>query len=114
AAKRSERLSLEGRTPVTVSYHPGGRTLEEEFDEAMGAASLPLERLAVLQQYLREAGTRRQAADERFVAPTLAALSEQAAKFQLRRPADALAASLALEVAAAMGLTVTQAAPSPE
>jgi len=114
AAKRSEQLSLAGR-PIVVTYHPGGRTLEEELAEAAAGARMPLELLAVLQQYVREARTRKVTVDPEFVAPLLATLAKQAADFADYRTGDALAASLAIGAAVAMALPApAEPFPAPE
>ena len=54
AAKRSDRLSLEGRHPIEVVYHPGGRSLEDELAADAEAATMPLEKLEVLRRYVRD------------------------------------------------------------
>ncbi len=106
AAKKHAQLCLEGRSPVTISYHPQGRTLEEELAALVQAAKTPLERMAVLQQYLREIRGRKLQANAAFVGPILEALAEQAATFLHKRPSDALAAALAMDDAQANGLTL--------
>jgi transcription elongation GreA/GreB family factor len=103
AAKRCERLSLEGKNPITILYHPEGRTLEQEFAGGLEAARTPLEYLDVLRRYLREAKQRRAKTDEAFVGGIVAALADQARSFLATRPADALAAALALDRAAHLG-----------
>ena len=109
AARRCHNLSIEGRNPVTVSYHPGGRTLEDELQSAVEAAKVPLETLGVLRQYARELGVRRQQAQTDFLAPILAGLAAQADTYRTRRPLDAMTAALALEEAARLGLpTIAQ------
>ncbi|MCY2926411.1 MAG: GreA/GreB family elongation factor, partial [Planctomycetota bacterium] len=109
AAKRCSNLSIEGRSPVMVSYHPGGRTLEAEMQSAVEAAKVPLETLGVIRQYARELGVRRQAANTDFLGPILAGLAAQADTYRTRRPADALVAAMALEEAARLGLpTITK------
>ena len=104
AAKRCTQLSLEGRNPVIISYHPQGRTLEEEMSAAVQAARTPLERLAALQQYVRGARQRKLQVRAEFVAPVMAALAEQAGSYRQKRPADALAAALGIDAALALGL----------
>ena len=102
AAKRSPQLALEGRSPVVVKYYPQGRSLEEELAPAAEQAKMPLERLALLQQYVRESRQRKTPIDEGFVAPLLAGLAEQARTFMAKRPADALAAALAIDALAGL------------
>jgi transcription elongation GreA/GreB family factor len=114
AAKRNEQLSLEGR-PIVVSYHPAGRTLEEEMAAPAAAATMPLERLEVLRRYAREAQGRKLKIDPAFAQPLVNSLAEQAETFRARSPGDALAASLAIAAAANLGLPAPQRAfPTPE
>ena len=108
AAKRSPHLSLEGRNPVTISYHAGGRTLEEEFAPALAEARTPLAQLAVLEQYLRDARDRKLAAQAAFTEPILVSLAKASISYQSNRPADALAAALALDRAKSLGLPVPE------
>jgi transcription elongation GreA/GreB family factor len=109
AAKRSGQLSLEGRSPIMLSYHLQGRTLEQELAGAAQSAKTPVERLGVLQQYLREARQRKLEPSPAFAGPIVEALAEQAASYRQKRPADALAAALAVESAVAMGLPAPEA-----
>ena len=103
AAKRSESLSLEGR-PVTVSYHPHGRTLEEELAGPAHEARSVHDRLAVLRQYGRELGRRNLEVDAGFVSPIMEQLARQAGSARGRHVADALAAALGIEELTALGL----------
>ena len=77
---------------------------------AVAAAVMPLERLAVVKQYAREAQARKAAIEPGFVAAIIEGLAQQARDFAVRRPADALAAALALNAAAALGLPKPAAA----
>jgi transcription elongation factor GreA len=104
AAKRCHNLSIEGRSPVMISYHAGGRTLEDEMAPAVKGAKVPIETLALIRQYARELGVRRQEAKTDFLGPILAGLAAQADTYRTRRPADALTAAMALEEAARLGL----------
>lgn len=114
AAKRHEQLSLEGR-PIVVSYHPAGRTLEEEMAALAAAATMPLERLDVLRRYAREVQSRKLQVDHAFAQPIMNSLAEQAETFRKRSPGDALGASLAIALAQGMGLPAPQREfPTPE
>lgn len=108
AAKRSPHLSLEGRNPVTIFYHAGGRTLEEEFAQALVEARTPLSQLAVLEQYLRDARDRKLAVNTAFVESILVSLAKASIAYQSNRTADALAAALALDRAKSLGLSVPE------
>jgi len=104
AAKRSEVLSVEGRNPVIVSYHPQGRTLEQELSAAAAAAHVPQARLEVLRQYVRQAAQRKLPVRAEFAGPLLEALAAHAQQYCAARPADALAAALGVEEMVAAGL----------
>ncbi len=115
AARRCPNLALEGRSPVVIKYHAGGLTLEQEMAGAVAAAKTPLDKLAVVQQYVREARDRKTSVDATFIAPVVSSLGEQARAFKANRPADALAAALAVDAAEALGLPRPAAAfPSPK
>jgi transcription elongation GreA/GreB family factor len=113
AAKRSPQLTLEGRSPITVVYHPGGRTLEEELEPALKSARTPMDWYGLLQQYLREARTRKVPVDAGFAGRLVEALAEQAKLYLARRPLDALTASLAVQVGLRAGATAPAAPASP-
>ena len=104
AAKRSPNLTLEGRSPIVVLYHPGGRTLEEEMAAPLEAARTPMALHALLQQYLREAKSRKLSASAAFAGGILQKLAEESQSYLHRRPADALAAALAIEMAIRAGV----------
>jgi len=104
AARRSETLSVEGRNPAVIRYHPDGRSLEQELAGAAAKARLPLERFAVLQQYLRELKHRKLEASKEFAVPIMNALAEQAESFRDHRPVESLEAVLAIQAAVAAGL----------
>ncbi len=95
AARKSELLTMDGR-PVVVTYHPHGRSLEEELAPAVKKARVPAELLDVLRTYEREVRHRHVEIDQEFVKSIANALAKQADKYRKRRPADALTASLGL------------------
>ena len=113
AAKRSTQLSIEGRSPVTITYHATGRTLEEEFSDAARKARTPLAHLDVLKAYVREARDRRTPMQETFTTPTMTMLADHAVNYQHSRGADALAAALAFGAATALGIKAPVACPTP-
>ncbi len=104
AAKRCSQLSLEGRSPIIVGYYAQGRSLEDEMLPTLAAAKMPLEKLDIIESYVRQAKQRKVPVIADFVAPILAALAQQATQYQKDRTGDALAAALALEVAQELGL----------
>ena len=114
AAKRCEKLSVEGKNPIHLVYHAAGRSLEEELSAEVAAAKTPLEYLELLRRYAREARQRKVQRDEDFAASLTDALADQARSFLRARPTDALAASLSLSSAAALGFaSPAETFPSP-
>jgi len=104
AAKRCPQLVLEGRNPVTVVYHPQGLTLEQEMAPVLEAARGPVELLAALEQYVRQAQQRKAPVDEAFAAEIMARLAGQARSPLGGRVETALAASASIAAAVAMGV----------
>lgn len=104
AAKRCPKLSLEGRNPVFLVYHPQGVSLEDELAAEVEAAKTPLEYLDLLRRYAREAKQRKVALQPAFTARLAEALARDANGFLKDRPGDALAASLALQQIAKLGM----------
>ena len=104
AIKRCPNLGLEGRSPVVIRYHAGGLTLEKELASTVAAAKTPVEKLAALTQYVREARSRKTPIDGAFAGSLVEGLAQQAHQFKDKRPADALAATLALQAAKDLGL----------
>ncbi len=104
AAKRSETLSLEGRSPAVISYHRHGRAIEEEFVKSVSMARMPLEFYAVASQYARELISRKVQADPVFAGSLMNKLAELTAAFMPHRQEDALAGALAIEHVASLGL----------
>jgi transcription elongation GreA/GreB family factor len=105
AVKRTEQLTLEGKNPVTIVYHPHGRTVEEELADEVAKAYTPLQRLALLRVYVREVNHRQGELDATFPAPLLTGLAEQVGRFADTRPAEALVASLAICEAVEAGMS---------
>ena len=104
AAKKCPQLALEGRSPVALVYHAQGLSLEEELAPTAKVALMPLEKLAVLENYARQAKQRKVAVNVAWAGTIVNALAEQAISFVTDRPADALAATLALDALAKQGL----------
>ena len=114
AVKRSAFLTIEGRGPTFVVYHPQGHSLEQELADSIEQAKVPLELLNVLKQYVREVKQRKLKIDPAFVSPIIETLAGQADSFRKRRAADALTASLAIGIAGGLGLGSPETAyPSP-
>jgi len=104
AAKRSENLTIEGRNPTIVSYHPGGRSPEEQLASAVENARTPLAFLDVLRKYAGETRSRKLPQDPTFVEPIMRMLAHQAESYRQRRPTDALTASLVIDAMVAAGM----------
>jgi len=115
AAKKCDKLSVEGRNPIFLVYHPHGLTLEEEMTREIEAAKTPLETLELVRRYAREARQRKLDIDAAFAAAMVNTLAEQASSFQRARPTDALTASLGVAVATGLGLAAAvKPCPSPK
>jgi transcription elongation GreA/GreB family factor len=65
---------------------------------------MPLEKLAVLENFVRQSKQRKVPVNAEFVGAIVDTLAQQARQYQKDRTGDALAAALALEVAGEMGL----------
>ncbi|MDP6546806.1 MAG: GreA/GreB family elongation factor [Phycisphaerae bacterium] len=114
AVKRSTFLTIEGRNPTFVVYHPQGHSLEQELAASVEQARVPLELLNVLKQYVREVKQRKLQIDPAFVSPIIETLADQSDSFRKRRAADALTASLAIGIACSLGLAPPEESyPSP-
>lgn len=104
AAKRCEQVSLSSDRPVVLSYHPDGRTLEDELGPAVGKAHTPYELLSLARQYVREAQARQEQIDPAFAQKLSDRLADQALRFLRGHPDEALAAALGLKEFAELGL----------
>jgi len=115
AAKRCEKLTVEGRNPIYLVYHPHGLTLEEEMAREIESAKMPLETLELIRRYVREARQRKLDIDAAFASAMVNTLADQARSFQKARPTDALTASLGVAVATGLGLAgALKPCPSPK
>jgi len=104
AVRRTEQLTLEGKSPATVVYHPHGQRLEDELAGEVAKAYMPLDRLKLLRRYVGEVDHRKGEIDAAFAGALLSGLADQVTRFQDTRPADALVASLAVCEAVGKGL----------
>ncbi|MFP4105442.1 MAG: GreA/GreB family elongation factor [Phycisphaerae bacterium] len=111
ALKRSDYLTIEGRNPSVITYHPHGKTLEEEFEEQMGTLRTPQDRLEMLRSYVRESKNRKNDLDPDFAAPFVEQLAETALKYRTASPVHALVASLGIDECEKMGLPEPQTTP---
>ena len=104
AVKRSANLSVEGRNPTVVRYHPAGRSPEEDLAEAVGKARTPLDYLAILKQYAAQTRSRKLPLNESFVRPLMQELANQGRTFRTRRPVEAFTASLVVDAMTAASI----------
>ena len=56
--KRSPNVSVEGRSPIILTYHAQAQTLEDEIEPQWERADTPSHRLSVVDTYAREARNR--------------------------------------------------------
>jgi transcription elongation GreA/GreB family factor len=103
AVKKSDHLTIEGRNPSIITYHPGGLSLEQELASDVQAAKTAPAYLDVLKTYLAQAD-QRGGMDDEFVAGVMAAMADLARKFASRRRGDALQAVLCVEAAKQLGM----------
>ncbi len=108
AAKKSEKLTLEGRNPVTVVYHATGRSLEEEYrnSEEFKSAYHPIDCLVLLRNYIRDAAARGQAPDEKLTGQITTMIAQRVAKCIPSLPNEALEGVLVLALAKEMGISI--------
>ncbi len=112
AAKKSESLTLEGRNPVMVTYHHGGRSLEEEVlaSEEFKSAYHPIDYLGVLRNYIREASSRKLQPQPELTEKMTLGIAERTAKCIPALLGEALEGTLVLGLAEKMGLALPEQA----
>lgn len=113
AARKCEYLLMEGKTPVTILYHPQGRSVEEEFAEPLKKAYHPLDYLGVLRTYLRETGTRKVAPDADFLRQAVKGILDRTQQCLTKLPNEAFEGALSLTAAGELGVTIPPDAPKP-
>ena len=108
AAKKSDNLTLEGRNPVTLVYHPGGRSLEEEYldSDEFKAAYHPIDSFNVLRNYVRDASARSQGPQEEFTEKITTSIAQRVVKCIPSLPAEALEGVLVLALSEKMGIPI--------
>lgn len=106
--KRSPHVTIEGRSPMILTYTDAARTLEEETWDAVSGSRNAADWVSTMEGYLREKSSRSEKPDagllQKFQEHTLAYI---AAIRQLRE-AEALECALALERLAQKGLPVDE------
>jgi transcription elongation GreA/GreB family factor len=104
AAKKTAELTLEGRNPVTISYHAGGLSLEAELADDLAEAYGPVDYFELLGRYLSEAAARNVEPKSDFLQEIADTLAARVAQWHPKRPADALAAVTSLSACRQAGL----------
>jgi transcription elongation factor GreA len=102
AVKKSAHLTIKGRNPSIVQYHPGGLSLEEELASEVKAAKTAPAYLEVLKHYLAQA-EQRGGVDDEFVTGILEAIAEMTRKFFKRHGPEAFRSALCIEAARELG-----------
>jgi len=95
--KRSHNVVLEGRNPVVLTYHAGGRTLAEETQPQWQAAESPAQRLAVIETYFRESKARQSKINASMVKRMHRDLLGRIQTARAGAPAEALAEALVID-----------------
>lgn len=113
AARKCEFLLMEGKNPVTILYHPRGRSVEEEFAEPLEKAYHPLDYLGVLQAYMRETAARNTEPRREFQQNAVRGILDRTQQCLQRLPSEAFEGALALAVIDAMGVETPPDAPQP-
>ena len=108
AVRRSDQLVLSGRNPAVITFHPHGRSLEDELSEQLNQAKMPQDYFAVLQRYTNEIRHRRQEIDTAFVQSIMDELARQVMRFRDRLGNNALAAALMIATAQKTGMPAPQ------
>lgn len=95
--KRCPNVVIEGKNPVIMTYHAAGQTLEEEIEPTWKKAETPMQRMAVIDTYFREAKARRVQTQPAMIARFQ---KDLVSKIEVQRkgsPAHALAEALVLD-----------------
>jgi transcription elongation GreA/GreB family factor len=96
ALKRDPFIKLEGRSPVTISYDPAGRSPMQDLLAAFEAAKTVDAKIDVLAGYIRDAQRRKETPDPTAVSQMRGVLAEQLAARLAKHPDD-LPAALMLD-----------------
>lgn len=112
AARKTRHVSIEGRNPVQVSYHPQGRSVEEELADDAEAARHGPDYLSLVQVYHRELDVRGAEPKDEFLASIRRSMGEALASARGRRPVEALELACALEELSPLGITPPDDAPT--
>jgi transcription elongation factor GreA len=107
--KRSPHVTIEGRSPVILTYVAEARTLESETWETLSAQKDPVQWLATVEAYLRDKTERHETPDAALLTRFRDHLLTWINAVRGRRPAEALAGALVLERLADKGLSLEEA-----
>ncbi|MBN1943288.1 MAG: GreA/GreB family elongation factor [Phycisphaerae bacterium] len=111
AVRKCEFLLLEGKAPVTILYHPQGRSVEEEFTEPLKKAYHPLDYLGVLRAYVRETSARKTEPNRDFLQQAVRGIQDRTQQCLEKLPGEAFEGALALRAVEALGVSVPAEAP---
>ena len=104
ALKRCPHVIIEGRSPVILTYCAAGQTLEDETWQAFETQKFPADWLSTAESYLREKSSRKEKPDEGLLRRFGDHLLQNIASARSRRPSEALACALVINVLSEKGL----------
>lgn len=102
--KRSPNVTVEGRTPVILTYSALAQTLESETWQQFAARKDPKDWLAALESYRREKTARKEPIDPEFLKKCAAYIAQYLHVVKAKRPAEALACALVIETLEPQGV----------
>jgi len=106
--KKSPHVTLEGRSPMYLIFHEAGQTLEQEIQTAFDRAATPRELLTAVEDYFREARSRKQQPDAAFLRKLAQSLDTRVNKQAKHDPDTAFATALVIERLAQEGLPLPE------
>lgn len=102
--KRNNHVTLEGRSPVVLTYDASGTTLEEEMQQAFEASKEPVEWLSIIDGYLKEKSASKEEPDVEVLSKIVTQLGSHIDEVHGVRPGDALATALIIAQLSEKGL----------
>ncbi len=95
--RKSPHVVLEGRNPVVLTWHEGGRTLEDELEPQWVRCESPAQRLGFIELYLRECRHRGSAVQPAMIRRMHAEVMRKVETLRKAAPGDALAEALVID-----------------
>lgn len=105
--KRSQHVTVEGRSPLILTYNESARTLEDETWENFGSRDDALHWMSVIEGYLREKAALKEVPDPDFLTRCHGHIVSYIESIRGRRPGEALACALVIDRLAEKGLPTT-------